>query len=72
LKAANEGLEYLDARKDFWQQQKPVYARKNELFASQKSTPKKFNFKKVPGYMMSPARRSVSSPTTAVAADGKL
>ena len=28
---ANEALAYLDARRDFWQQQKPVYARKNEI-----------------------------------------
>ena len=27
---AEEALKYLEARKDFWQQQKPVYARKNE------------------------------------------
>lgn len=27
---ATEALSYLEARKTFWQQQKPVYARKNE------------------------------------------
>ena len=31
LACANEGLQYLDERKDFWQQQKPVYARQHEL-----------------------------------------
>jgi hypothetical protein len=28
---AREALDFLRKRKDFWQQQKPVYARKNEL-----------------------------------------
>lgn len=37
LQCANEGLAYLDERKDFWQQQKPVYARRNELYTHQKS-----------------------------------
>ena len=37
LQCANEGLKYLDERKDFWQQQKPVYARRNEMFTHQKS-----------------------------------
>ena len=31
MATANEGLKYLDERKDFWQQQKPVYARCNEM-----------------------------------------
>ena len=29
-------MKYLDERKDFWQQQKPVYARKAELLPDQK------------------------------------
>ena len=31
MACASEGLKFLDERKDFWQQQKPVYARKAEL-----------------------------------------
>lgn len=37
VQCANEGLAFLSARKDFWQQQKPVYARKNELVATQRA-----------------------------------
>ena len=37
MQCASEGLEFLDERKDFWQQQKPVYARKNEMHSYQKS-----------------------------------
>ena len=37
MQLASEGLEFLDERKDFWQQQKPVYARKNEMYTHQKS-----------------------------------
>ena len=36
MATANEGLKYLDERKDFWQQQKPVYARKAELLPDSK------------------------------------
>ena len=36
MATANEGLRYLDERKDFWQQQKPVYARKAELLPDSK------------------------------------
>ena len=51
MATANEGLRYLDERKDFWQQQKPVYARRNEMLTPQKarrpkSTPKKTPSKK--------------------------
>jgi len=34
---AQEALDFLSARKDFWQQQKPVYARKNEITAKRKA-----------------------------------
>ena len=40
MATANEGLRYLDERKDFWQQQKPVYARQAEMFTPQKSRKK--------------------------------
>ena len=30
---AQVGLDFLSARKDFWQQQKPIYAMRNELAA---------------------------------------
>ena len=33
LQCANEGVKFLDERKDFWQMQKPVYARKAELIS---------------------------------------
>ena len=42
MQCASEGLEFLDERKDFWQQQKPVYARKNEMHPL---TPKRFGKK---------------------------
>ncbi len=35
---AEEALHYLEARKDFWQQQKPVYARENESMLRKKGT----------------------------------
>ena len=34
---AQEGLEFLSERKEFWQQQKPVYARKNEALAKKRA-----------------------------------
>ena len=44
LKCVNDGVKYLDERKDFWQQQKPVYARKAELMpATQKKKTKPKN-----------------------------
>ena len=32
-----EGLEFLGARKEFWQQQKPVYERRNEALARKRA-----------------------------------
>ena len=32
-----EGLDFLGARKEFWQQQKPVYARRNEALAKKRA-----------------------------------
>jgi hypothetical protein len=29
LKQANNGLDFLDSRTEFWRQQKPIYARKS-------------------------------------------
>ena len=34
---AQEGLVFLSERKEFWQQQKPVYARKNEALAKRRA-----------------------------------
>ena len=42
LQCANEGVKFLDERKDFWQMQKPVYARKAELMP-ETSGQKKFS-----------------------------
>ncbi|CAF0922726.1 unnamed protein product, partial [Brachionus calyciflorus] len=36
---ANNGLNYLDSRTDFWRQQKPIYARKNNLSKTSTKTP---------------------------------
>ncbi len=33
LATAQEGLEYLAIRKEFWQQEKPIFSRRNELAA---------------------------------------
>ena len=30
MATANEGLAYLNSRKEFWQQEQPVYARRNK------------------------------------------
>ena len=56
MATANEGLKYLDERKDFWQQQKPVYARRNEMLTvtpqkvrrPKSGTPRKKASKKAP------------------------
>ena len=45
MATANEGLKYLNERKEFWQQEQPVYARKSEKFTPKKSRKKSANKK---------------------------
>ena len=35
---ANNGLDFLDSRTEFWRQQKPIYARKNAYQSHKNST----------------------------------
>ena len=43
MATANEGLQYLDSRKEFWQQEQPVYARRNKEFTPKKLRKKSAN-----------------------------
>ena len=52
---AQEGLEFLSERKEFWQQQKPVYARRNEALAKKRAI-----------YHMEPKTKSTALVATAM------